>query len=353
MKRSRIILILCVALALVCTAMAVLIKTTYNDSSSLHDERPVDPGSIYTDTSSEEAGVSSTLSDMIRFDENGREMIYDIDTIICYYNDDTSVVLSDKQKEYLKEAEMVLSEITDDKMSDYEKELAIHDWIILNNVYDDDHLSPISGRENDDDSSPYGVLINKMSICKGYAVTFELLCRMSGIECRTLSQYEKKVISHAYNCVKIEGSWYYVDITWNDNDNTTNKDNISHKYFNMTDRQMEFNHNLPKDSPKSDSLKYCYAANNYIKIRSYDEFERIVSEHFESNNVSELVFLFDDSLGLELSMNREDEDCDNIYSLKENAVKLLSILKNTGKNYTITKIKCNNDIMIMVELKIK
>ena len=73
----------------------------------------------------------------------------------------------------------------------------------------------------------------------------------------------------------------------------------------------------------------------------------------EISYVAQDTFLFDDSLGLELSMNREDEDCDNIYSLKENAVKLLSILKSTSKDYTITKIKCNKDIMIMVELKIK
>ncbi|MBR1749653.1 MAG: hypothetical protein IJ740_02045 [Ruminococcus sp.] len=363
MKKRYIAALICLVLALVCLAAAIIIKTsgTDIDESVSSDESSV----LNTDISSlgsragEESSSSQpqpeaepTVPDNIRYDSKKREMLYDVDPIVRYYFNDSSVVLTEKQQEYLEKAKEVLAEITTDDMSNYEKELAIHDHLILNNSYDYEHLSPITLEEDDDSSSPYGVLINGNSVCKGYAVTFELLCKMCGIDCMSLVKLKDGVIDHAYNCVQLDGSWYYVDVTWDDNKYTDSFDQISHRYFNLTDRQFKYNHWLGDDAPVSDSYKYCYAANNYIQIGSVEDFANTVSEYFDNGNTSPIVTKFDKESGVELKMHNNDEDTDAVFGPGDDEIELYRIVHTLDKSCDLIKIKCNDDIFIITELRI-
>lgn len=58
-------------------------------------------------------------------------------------------------------------------------------------------------------------------VCEGYARAFKVLCDRLGIPCVLTEGYAKNTVdevagSHMWNYVQIDGSWYAVDVTWND-----------------------------------------------------------------------------------------------------------------------------------------
>ncbi|MEI3221953.1 MAG: leucine-rich repeat protein [Dorea sp.] len=93
--------------------------------------------------------------------------------------------------------------------TDYQKIKAIYDYICSNITYDYDNLY--------DDSytlkhSSYAALINKKAVCQGYASLFYRLALEAGIDARVISGDSSG--PHAWNIVKIEGSYYNLDSTW-------------------------------------------------------------------------------------------------------------------------------------------
>ena len=60
----------------------------------------------------------------------------------------------------------------------------------------------------------YGGLITGDGVCEAYAEAFKLLCDKAGIPC--VSMYST---DHEWNAVKLDGKWYYVDVTWIDTEN--------------------------------------------------------------------------------------------------------------------------------------
>lgn len=103
-------------------------------------------------------------------------------------------------------AKSVLSTILNDRMTDYEKACAIHDYLVLNTQYSE-HLT-------DQDKTMYtsfGALVNGFAVCQGYASAFNLLCRMAGI--RSIAVYND---THMWNAVLISGDVLFFDTTWDD-----------------------------------------------------------------------------------------------------------------------------------------
>lgn len=126
--------------------------------------------------------------------------------------------------------------------SDFEKEEYINNYIIENCKYDDAaaQTENIEGNEND----AYGALVDGSAVCEGYARAFQLLCNKADIDCVMVSGTVDNT-NHAWNCVKIGGEWYQIDVTWNDTDG--DKDYLQNDYFNLTDSLMLEDHTL---SPK-------------------------------------------------------------------------------------------------------
>ncbi len=69
------------------------------------------------------------------------------------------------------------------------------------------------------------VFRRRRAVCGGYANLFEALCGLTGVESVTIEGYarcgdERKIgvsqrqINHAWNAVKLGGTWYPVDVTW-------------------------------------------------------------------------------------------------------------------------------------------
>lgn len=103
----------------------------------------------------------------------------------------------------------LLSSLDLSSKTDYQKIKAIYDYICSNITYDYDNL-------NDDSytlkHSSYAALINKKAVCQGYASLFYRLALEAGIDARVISGDSNG--PHAWNIVKIEGSYYNLDSTW-------------------------------------------------------------------------------------------------------------------------------------------
>ena len=128
--------------------------------------------------------------------------------------------------------------LSDPSLSGYDKELALHDWMIGWAEYDPGALSsgPI-GEPMPDNDNPYGFLTGKKGICLGYASTFQLLMELSGIECVTVhGMSHAGTAEHAWNLVRLDGEWYAVDTTWDDPVASFQvSEAVAHIYFNVTD----------------------------------------------------------------------------------------------------------------------
>ena len=112
-----------------------------------------------------------------------------------------------------------------------EKEKYIHDYICSNTAYDED--SPLN-------QSAYSALTSSHSVCAGYARAFQIACERVGIPCYYVTGTSRGV-NHAWNIVCIDGSYYNVDLTWDD----VIADNFSkpsYIYFNKNDAAFAADH---------------------------------------------------------------------------------------------------------------
>lgn len=95
----------------------------------------------------------------------------------------------------------------------YKDILRVHDYLVDNIEYDTSYKSIGS-------YGIYGALVKNTCVCEGYAKAFKYLANAGGIECELVqgnaTNSEGKVESHAWNAVKINDKWYYLDTTWDD-----------------------------------------------------------------------------------------------------------------------------------------
>ncbi|MBR0134887.1 MAG: hypothetical protein IJM18_01685 [Clostridia bacterium] len=62
----------------------------------------------------------------------------------------------------------------------------------------------------------YGAVINGWSICQGYALGFEYLCRAAGLDCRRCRNSYSDERMHYWDIVTLDCGTYFIDVTWSD-----------------------------------------------------------------------------------------------------------------------------------------
>ncbi|MEE1553306.1 MAG: transglutaminase domain-containing protein, partial [Lachnospiraceae bacterium] len=173
--------------------------------------------------------------------ESGNDKYYDSTPISQAYLSGNTANLDDKQLEIYNKAVSTINDLITPDMSDYEKELAIHDFIVQCASYDEAHLNALGiGLPNSD--NPYGCLINGKAICSGYSTTFQLFMDMLEIPCKTIYATDFEGDDHSWNIVQIGGSWYYVDACWDDPIPDFTDRPVRHKYFNVSKEYMKTKH---------------------------------------------------------------------------------------------------------------
>ncbi len=176
------------------------------------------------------------------------------------------------------ELKKVLDDIIKPGMSDYDKELAIHDYIVKHTSYGYvDSSKEYAYRA-------YGVLVQGKAVCNGYAEAMAMMLTCSGVENRIITGYADDEL-HAWNLVKLGEYWYQVDATWDDPQ--PDRENFAgHMYFNVTDDVMDDRHAWEKDDfPACTVLNENYFTRNHL-VMSYTEFRENATTRF-SRNVSE------------------------------------------------------------------
>lgn len=128
--------------------------------------------------------------------------------------------------------------LRDETLTDYQRELELHDWMIAWAEYDPGALdNNPRGEPMPDNDNPYGFLTGRKGICLGYTSTFQLLMDLSGIPCVTVhGTAHAGTADHAWNLVQLEEAWYAVDVTWDDPVASFQvPETLAHLYFNVTD----------------------------------------------------------------------------------------------------------------------
>ena len=118
-----------------------------------------------------------------------------------------------KAELFYNRAKMILREIVHDGMNDYEKVLAIYEYLIDSVQYDYDAYE--KGVDRDDTCYFLeGVFETARAVCDGKSKAFVLLCGIEGIACvRDFGESRTGGAGHAWNYVRIDGDWYLVDTT--------------------------------------------------------------------------------------------------------------------------------------------
>lgn len=162
-----------------------------------------------------------------------------------------------------------IAAVQDYSKPDYAKEFYLHNYLVNNCSYDYEGYT--SGRIPDSSYKPYGALVLGKAVCQGYAEAMKLLCDLSGIECNVVygtSNGSGSWIDHAWNQVKIGGSYYHLDPTFDDPISLNGGNILSYKYYNLTDSQMSKDHKWDTAAyPACTSTQYSYSSvNNLIAV---------------------------------------------------------------------------------------
>lgn len=129
-----------------------------------------------------------------------------------------------------------------ENLSNYEKELRTHDYLIAKIEYDKGAAM---------NQSAYSALVEGKSVCAGYARAFQYLMQRMGIPCYYCTGFAGE--DHAWNIVALEDGYYNVDVTWDDTPGG------EHDYFNKSDQDFESTHvrrDLSINLPKCEGQRY-------------------------------------------------------------------------------------------------
>lgn len=174
------------------------------------------------------------------------------------YKNNSDSGLDDEDKETLQMASDVLKKIIKDGMTDYEKELAVYEWMYQNVGQNRGSVVTLPG-SNTSAFTPHGALSGQSTVCVGYATTFRLFMNMLDMDCHIVhNDY------HSWDMVQLDDNeWYQVDIY----SDVAGK--CEYQNFNMTDEIARNSHDWDDSAlPQAKGIKYSYAVQNSKEIKN-------------------------------------------------------------------------------------
>lgn len=128
--------------------------------------------------------------------------------------------ISDEDKETIYEAAVdkalceALGKNKGKDMTELQKALAVHDWLVMNCQYDVTTSRPNA-------HTAYGAIVEGYAVCDGYAKAYNDLLSRVGVtativEGRKPLNLGENPQPHAWSCVTIDGKKYHVDVTADD-----------------------------------------------------------------------------------------------------------------------------------------
>ncbi len=143
--------------------------------------------------------------------------------------------------------------------SDYEKSKILHDRLCETTAY-------VFGNNH---QSSYGALVEGEAVCNGYARAYQHLLKAVGIAAwyvkgTSYDPVSSARVAHAWNSVKLDGAWYYTDVTWDDF-SYSNKDYPLYAYMNITRNQLLADHIIDSSLTSLVPSAISTAANYYVR----------------------------------------------------------------------------------------
>jgi len=178
----------------------------------------------------------------------------------------------------------LLSKCITETMTDFEKEVAIHDALVENTTYyqyeDIEAIPEIK-------HTAYGALVEKEAVCDGYSKAFKMLLEKAGIDSIIISGSTDNVL-HAWNLVELDGKYYHVDVTSNKLQEES-KRYVVHTYFNLNDINISKTHTTGSffTYPKCSATEYEYYAKKGYVVKAennlYNELQDIILKQKKGN----------------------------------------------------------------------
>ena len=167
--------------------------------------------------------------------------------------------------------------------TEFDRELILHDELAVRVNY----VSAANAH------NLYGALVEGKAVCEGYARAFQYLLYQAGIPClyvegTSVRPGGSKGEAHAWNIVRINGSYYHTDITWNDQSSAT-----MHAFFNLNDTFIKEDHTISANNPYS--LPACTATSDSYYVKKGTEAKTFsvddMAQRFTKGNGVATVYL--------------------------------------------------------------
>ena len=163
----------------------------------------------------------------------------------------------EKQRLFFEAAESRYLPLITDDMDDFTKAVILHDELLLNVSYD-------SARARLADN--YTCMVEGWGVCQQYTECYAYLLAQCGIKSEFIKSDQ---MSHAWLKVLLDGSYYNVDITWDDPlPDKTGK--AYHRYFLFSDSAFQ-----AEDTALSRSRHYEYRSIHPADSTKYDRFDNL------------------------------------------------------------------------------
>ena len=183
-----------------------------------------------------------------------------------------SVQMCLERKALIDEAVVQIVDRLPENADDYEKIKFVYETIIYHTQY---------SLDASDNQNIYSVFVGQESVCQGYAKATQYLLNRLGVECTTVFGSVNTNEGHAWNLVKADGKYYYLDTTWGDASYLAERPeqvkwtlpDINYDYLCITTAQLQKTHTIdhPFVLPVCDAWENNYYVREGRLFTSYDE----------------------------------------------------------------------------------
>ncbi len=249
-------------------------------------------------------------------------------------------------RQYMQQLNEIAAQITSQLPSDeYSRLIYLHDAIVNCCTYSDTNI-------NNEDNI-IGVLIDKKAKCTGYSQTLKFLLDKAGMDCVSITGVAASIgdepVNHMWNAVRVNGSWCYVDATWDDPVSENGEELCRKIYFGMSEEMLRKTHSeftFAFDASCSDNYYY-NVINSYFT--QYGNSTRqamaktIAANAARGENSAEFMFSSREAYSRAVA---DLFDSENIYNVLENAARETAGIVTNKLKYILDDENCLIKILL-------